>query len=174
MSTRPVEAVQRKAANVPPKRMLPLTMLAPTTAVPSAETPQASLCADPPGRSPSPVKVGCARAAEHARPVAEAMTRAGERRVGVRMSNLLLSLSLWGRRTPPPPRRERSAQAEQRSGARRGDEGEPARSGRGSPTSEEHRSLPRPQVDRVDVARTALDRVRRSRGVEPQREEREA
>src|SRR5262245_17814643 len=62
MSTMPVEAVQRKAAYVPPKSTFPLMMLAPTTTEPSAETPHASLWNDPPGRSPSPVRVGWARA----------------------------------------------------------------------------------------------------------------
>ena len=63
MSTRPRLRAQRKAAYVPPKSTLPFTMLSPTTVEPSAETPHASLCMEPPGRSPNPMRVGWARAA---------------------------------------------------------------------------------------------------------------
>ena len=46
-------AVQRKAWMFGPRIGVPIT-LCPTTTFPSAETPQASLPTDPPGRSPRP------------------------------------------------------------------------------------------------------------------------
>src|SRR5881392_2309096 len=61
MSSMPWLAVHLIAAYVPPKSTLPETMLSPTTTLPSAETPQASLKFCPPGRSPRPVKEGWAR-----------------------------------------------------------------------------------------------------------------
>src|SRR5215831_6278648 len=55
-------------------------MLAPTTVEPSAETPQASLYACPPGRSPRPTIVGRAVAAPAAAQMARTAALVGRRR----------------------------------------------------------------------------------------------